>query len=136
MAMVPLLGVYLSTRPVMQLQAEAPAEVIDQSPNWNAKRRAQEEQLAQAYWRAAVIGLQGKYQFGNELPAEAPVEFQVEKKDLPAGSVKAYSEARARYWGKLRQAWVQPQSWVKLYEWNTDWAARLRHIWDQGSLHK
>jgi hypothetical protein len=134
--MVPLLGVYLSTRPVMQLQPEAPAEFIDQSPNWNAKRRAREEALAQAYWQVAVVGLQGKYPFGSELPAEPPSEFQVENKYVPPVSAKVFSEARARYWEKLRRSWVQRQSWVERHQWNTQWAAPLRHIWDQLRLRK
>jgi hypothetical protein len=134
--MVPLLGVYLSARPVMRLQPEAPAEFIDQSPNWSAKRRAREEEVAQAYWQVAVVGLQERYPFGSELPAEPPTEFQVENKYVPPGSAKAFSEARERYWEKLRRSWVQRQSWVERHEWNTQWAARLRHIWEQLRLPK
>jgi ABC-type cobalt transport system substrate-binding protein len=134
--MVPFLCVYLSTGPVMQLQPEAPAEFIDQSPNWSAKRRAREEEFAQAYWRVAVVGLQERYPFGSELPAEPPTEFQVENKYVPPGSAKAFSETRARYWEKLRRSWVQRQFWVERHEWNTQWAAPLRHIWAQLRLPK
>ena len=120
----------------MQLQPEAPAEFIEQSPNWNAKRRAREEEMAQAYWRIAVVSLQGRYPFGSELPAEPPTEFQVEKKYAAIGGAKAFSEARARYWENLRRNWVQRESWVERREWNTQWAARLWHIWDQLFLRK
>jgi hypothetical protein len=120
----------------MQLQPEAPAEFIDQSPNWSAKRRAREEEFAQAYWRVAVVGLQERYPFGSELPAEPPTEFQVENKYVPPGSAKAFSETRARYWEKLRRSWVQRQFWVERHEWNTQWAAPLRHIWAQLRLPK
>jgi len=120
----------------MRLQPEAPAEFIDQSPNWSAKRRAREEEVAQAYWQVAVVGLQERYPFGSELPAEPPTEFQVENKYVPPGSAKAFSEARERYWEKLRRSWVQRQSWVERHEWNTQWAARLRHIWEQLRLPK
>jgi hypothetical protein len=120
----------------MQLQPEAPAEFIEQSPKWSAKRRAREEEVAQAYWRIAVVGLQERFPFGSELPAEPPAEFQVDKKYVPPGGAKAFSETRARYWEKVRSSWVQRESWVERHEWNTQWAARLRHIWDQLYLRK
>jgi hypothetical protein len=126
-----LLGVYLWTAPVMQLQPEAPAEFIDQSPGWSAKRRVREAEMAQAYWRVATVSLQEKYPFGSELPAEPPTEFQIDKKYVPAGGAKASSEIRAHYWERLRRCWVQPQSWVERHKGNTRWAARLWQIWDQ-----
>jgi hypothetical protein len=129
--MVSFSGVYLSRDLVMQLQPEAPAEFIEQSPNWSAKRRAREEEVAQAYWRVAVVSLQERYPFGSELPAEPPTEFQVDKKYVATGGAKAFSETRALYWENLRRSWVQRQSWVERHEWNTQWAARLGHIWDQ-----
>ena len=128
--MVPLLSVYLPKAHVMQLQPEAPAEFIDQSPYWSAERRAREEEVAQAYWRAAVVGLQERYPFGSELPAEPPTEFQVENEYIAPGGAKAFFETRARYWENLRRSWVQPQFWVERPERNTQWAARLRQIWD------
>jgi hypothetical protein len=133
---VPLLGVYLSTRPVMRLQPEAPAEFIDQSPNWSAKRRAREEAVAQAYWQVAVESLQTKYPFGSELPADPPTEFQIENKSVPPVSAKAFAETRARYWEKLRRIWVERQSWVEHLGWNTQWTDGLRHLWDHLRLHK
>ena len=134
--MVPLLGVYLSRGTVMQLQPEAPAEFIEQSANWSGKRRAQEEEVAQEYWRVAVVSLQERYPFGSELPAEPPTEFQVENKYVAPGGAKAFSETRALYWENLRRSWVQPQSWVERQEWNTQWAGRLRHIWGRLFLPK
>jgi hypothetical protein len=131
-----LLGVYLSTAPVMQLRAEAPAEFIDQSPNWSAKRRVREAELAQAYWKVAVVSLQGKYPFGSELPADPPTEFQVDNKYASTDGAKAFSEARAHYWEKLRQSWVQRQYWVDRYEGNTGWADRVWQIWDRLHLSK
>jgi ABC-type cobalt transport system substrate-binding protein len=133
---VPVLGVYLSRGAVMQLQPEAPAEFIEQSPNWNAKRRAREEEVAQAYWQVAVVSLQQKYPFGSGLPADPPPEFQIDNKYVAPGGAKAFSETRAIYWENLRRSWVQPQSWVERHEWNTQWAARLRHIWDQSNSPK
>jgi hypothetical protein len=134
--MVSFSGVYLSRDLVMQLQPEAPAEFIEQSPNWNAKRRAREEEVAQAYWQVAVVSLQEKYPFGSELPVDPPPEFQIDNKYVAPGGAKAFSETRALYWENLRRSWVQPQSWVERHEWNTQWAARLRHIWDQSNSPK
>ena len=133
--MVPLLGVYLSTRPVMQLQPEAPAEFIDQGLNWSAKRRAREEQVGQAYWQVAVTSLQESYPFGSELPVEPPAEFQIDNKNVAPGSAKALAETRARYWEKLRQSWLEPQSWVEHREWNMHWTGRLRQIWHRLLSH-
>ena len=133
---VPVLGVYLSRGAVMQLQPEAPAEFIEQSPNWNDKRRAHEEEVAQAYWQVAVVNLQEKYPFGSELPVDPPPEFQIDQKYIAPGSAKAFSETRAVYWENLRRSWVQPQSWVERHEWNTQWAARLRHILGQSNSPK
>ena len=115
----------------MQLQPEAPAEFIEQNPNWNAKRRAREAEVAQAYWRSAVVGLQEKYPFGSALPAEPPTEFQVENKNVQTGGAKALSETRSRYWQKLRRIWAQREFWLERHEWNTQWAASPRRIWDQ-----
>jgi len=133
---VALLGVYFSRVTVMHLQPEIPAGFIEQNPSWSAKRRAREEEVAQAYWRIAVVGLQERYPFGSELPAEPPTAFQVDKKYAATGGAKAFSETRARYWENLRISWAQRESWVERREWNTQWAARLRHIWDQLSLRK
>ena len=64
------------------------------------------------------------------------MEFQIETKYIPAGSAKAFSEARAHYWEKLRRSWVQRESWVERDDGNMQWMDRLRHIWDQLHSHK
>jgi hypothetical protein len=120
----------------MQLRPEAPAEFIDQSPNWSAKRRVREQEVAQAYWRVAAEALQERYPFGSELPAAPPAEFQIEKKYVPTGSAKAFAETRAHYWEKLRRSWVERESWVERHEARTKWAARLWQIWEQLHLGK
>ena len=120
----------------MQLRPEAPADFIDQNPNWNAKRRAREEEVAKAYWRVAAAALQEKYPFGSELPAEPPTEFQIEKKYVPTGGAKALAETRAHYWEKLRRSWGERQFWVEGHEGKTKWAVRLWQIWDQWHLGK
>jgi len=115
----------------MQLQSDAPSEFVDQNPTWNAKRREREGEVAQAYWRAAVVGLQAEYPFGSELPADPPTEFQVDNKYAPPGGAKALAETRAHYWDKLRASWVQRTFWVESQEADTQWGARFRHTWER-----
>ena len=128
---VSVLAVYLWTIPVMQLQAQPPAEFIDESPNWGPIRRGREQEVAQAYWQAAVANLQEKYPFGSELPTKPPSEFDAGTMSLPAGGEKALSETRDHYWQKLRRIWVQRDSWVETSEWDAQWASRLKHLWGQ-----
>jgi len=131
---VPPLGVYLSSPPPpvqMHLQAEAPADFADQRPYWGARHRAGVEETAKAYWRAGVASLQGKYQYGSELPADPPADFQVDKKYAPPGGAKALAETRAHYWEKFRTSWGQRQFWVESRTGNEPWAARLRRVWEK-----
>jgi hypothetical protein len=126
-----LLAVSGSTHPVMQLQTEAPVQFIDQNPTWNAKRRAKEEEMAQAFWRTAVMDLQERYPFGSQLPSDPPDEFQVDIKYAPTGGAKALAESRALYWEKLRATWGQREVWVESQEPDTTLGARFRHIWEE-----
>ena len=119
-----LVGIYASRLSVIRLQAEPPAGFIEERPDWSAKRRAREEQLARAYWERAVRDVQAKYKFGTNLPDEPPAEFTVEEKGLSGSSPKVDPGARARYWVKLRQFWVLPETWEKSSRWNTDWIRR------------
>jgi len=131
-----LLGISLWTGPTMQLKADAPAEFIDESPDWGATRRVREQEVAQAYWRVAVASLQERYPFGSELPPEPPGEFQVSKRYAPLGGAKEFSETRDHYWQKLRKTWMERDSWVESPDWDEPWTARLRRIWDQLHLSK
>jgi len=127
--MLPLLGVYLSIRTVMRLQADPPSDFIDQFASLNLKRRVPEVVIAQAYWQVAEASLQEKYPFGSQLPADPPNEFQVDSKYIPPKGAKPFSESRTRYWDKLRKIWVQRECWEEHHEWNTQWLTRLRGIW-------
>jgi len=128
---VPVLAVYLWPTPVMQLQAQPPAEFIDETPNWSPSRRDREQEVARAYWQAAVTNLQEKYPFGSDLPAQPPSEFDAGKNYLPAGGAKALAETRDHYWQKLRKVWVQRDSWQETTDWDAQWASRLKHLWGQ-----
>ena len=131
-----LSAIYLWTVPTMQLKAEAPAEFIDQGPGFGTTRRVREQEVAQAYWRVAVVSLQEKYPFGSELPPEPPSEFQVSKRYAPLGGAKELSETRDRYWQKLRKTWAERDSWIESPEWDEPWTAHLKRIWDQLHLSK
>ena len=115
----------------MQLKADAPAEFIDQSPDWGAARRVREQEVGQAYWRVAVASLQERYPFGSELPPQPPSEFQVSKRYAELSSAKEFYETRNRYWQKLRKTWMQRDSWVESPDSDESWTAHLRRIWDQ-----
>jgi hypothetical protein len=126
-----VLGLSLSTtHAVIQLQNDPPTEFIDDNPSYNAKRRAREEEVAQAFWRTAVMDLQERYPFGSQLPFDPPEEFQVDKKYAPTGGAKALADMRSFYWDKLRDMWGQRRFWVESQEADSGFAARLRHIWD------
>jgi len=112
---------YLSIRPVTRLRVNPPVAFFEQLPEWGDNRRVKEEQLARVYWELAVREVQGKYRFGMNLPEEPPAEFKVEEPSVPGKGSKVDPVARARYWGKLRRVWVQPEAWERSSEWNTDW---------------
>jgi Txe/YoeB family toxin of Txe-Axe toxin-antitoxin module/acyl-CoA-binding protein len=122
-----LLAVSLSTHTVMQLRNDAPAEFVDDNPTWNAKRRSREQEVAQAYWRAAAVTLEAKYPYGSDLPAEPPDDFQVDNTYAPAGGAKALADLRQHYWDKTREAWHQHAFWVEIQEPDTTWSARFHH---------
>ncbi|MGD0129755.1 MAG: pilus assembly protein N-terminal domain-containing protein [Terriglobia bacterium] len=128
---VPVLAVYLWPATVMQLQAQPPAEFIDESPNWSPARRLREHEMARAYWQVAVTNLQGKYPFGSELPTEPPSEFDAANNYLPSGGAKTPSETRDHYWQKLRKIWAQRDSWEETSDRDAQWASRLKHILGQ-----
>jgi len=131
---VPPLGVYLSTpSPPVQwhLQSEMPPDFADQSPYWSAKRRAKEEETAQAYWRAAAFSLQRRLTFGTVLPPNPLPEFQVDVQYAPTGGEGAVTEARARYWEKLRAYWGQRRFWVAIQPAPETSGERLKRLWEQ-----
>jgi general secretion pathway protein A len=120
--------IFLSVRPERQLRSAPPVAFFEESPEWNAKRRATEERLAMAYWGSAVRQIQQKYQFRTKLPDDPPPEFNAEGVALPSAALKDDSASRARYWRKLRQVWGLPQIWEKSYGWSTDWLDSIRKI--------
>jgi hypothetical protein len=115
----------------MHLQSEMPPDYADQSPYWSAKRRAKEEETAQAYWRAAASSLQMRYTFGTVLPPDPLPEFQVDVQYAPTEGERAVTETRARYWEKLRAYWGQRRFWVASQPVKETLGERLRRFWEQ-----
>jgi hypothetical protein len=126
-----LLAVSLSTHTVMQLRNDVPTEFADDDPTWNVKRRDQEREVAQAYWRVAAATLQAKYPFGSDLPANPPADFQVDSSYAPPGGAKAVADLRVHYWDSIRAAWHQHSFWVEMQEPDTTWSARFHHTWEK-----
>jgi PilZ domain len=115
-----LIFAYASTKPVLQLQSNPPAEFVD--PGVNPNQQEAEGQLARAYWNATVHNIQQTYKFQTILPDKPPSEFQVQPQDVTEISSSQYLDAsRTRYWQRLRKIWDNPQIWQSSYEWNTDW---------------
>lgn len=128
------LFVYLSTPSVMRLKVDPPAQFFDTRPEWSAERQEKEEWLAWAYWRRAGAYVQWRYEFGEKLPVDPPLEFRIEEKELPSsGFADAAAASRVRYWRKLRQVWNQPQTWDRTYQWDTQWVEGSL-VWLRGAL--
>ena len=116
------LFIYLSTPSVMRLRVDPPAQFFDTGPERSAERQEREEWLAWAYWRRAVGYVQWRYEFGEKLPVEPPLEFKIEHEDLPSSSyANAAAASRSRYWRRFREVWNRPEGWERSYEWNTSW---------------
>jgi hypothetical protein len=94
---------------VMQLQGDPPASFVNMNSSWDTKRRAQELQLAQAYWMVAINDLQHKYAFNAPLPPDPPPEFKIAQSNL-----KDDEPTRERYWAEMRTVWSSPDDWQKV----------------------
>jgi len=95
-----------SPAPKPQLRADPPAAFMDNHPGWSAKRRASEDEVARAYWQAAIQNVQDKYNFGTPLPEQPPREFKIDAPSPPNSP-----DERAHYWEKLREVWGTPEAW-------------------------
>jgi hypothetical protein len=115
-----LAGIHASRPAGMRLRAEPPAGFFEERPEWSAKQRAREEQLARAYWALALQDVQATYSFGMKLPDDPPAEFKVEEKSASGSGLKVDPVMRTRYWEKLRRVWVMPKAWEKSPGWSKD----------------
>lgn len=112
---------YLSYRPVRRLRPDPPKGYIEMRREWDSKRRAAEERVARAYWKAAMEKVQPKYPFGAALPDSPPPEFTIEDKGFPSGGFETAPATRSRYWKETREAWVLRETWEESYRWSLVW---------------
>ncbi len=119
----PVLMFALCFRPVMRLVTQKPASFAEERAEWDATRLASEEREARAYWQVAVNIIQWQYPFGTNLPDFPVPEFKLDERLFPHTSLEAGAATRTRYWAKLQEAWIHPQSWKKTYVWNPSWLA-------------
>jgi hypothetical protein len=112
----------------MELVSTPPPEFLQPSPEWDARRREIEAQVARAYWECALVTLQWRYSYGVRLPETPPDEFQVESR-VPAAAVKLARQSRQFYWDRLRKAWDLPQSWRQVRVWDFEWFDKPLEFW-------
>jgi hypothetical protein len=78
---------------------------------------------AHRYWDAAVQVIQWRYDRTSVLPPQAPREFS------PADG-KTDSQARAAYWAKLRQEWLNSDNWHKTITFDITWMLHdMQSVW-------
>jgi hypothetical protein len=119
LAVPTVLFAYASSRPVARLRPEMPASFVDPRRHANARQRAQEKRVAQAYWDCAVTLMQWQYTYGSPLPNEPPDDFQVDTAD--AISWQAPPDSRLRYWRRLQKLWNSTDAWTTWREWSMRW---------------
>lgn len=118
-AILILLFVYYSMRPVKRLRAEPPPSFYNYSLTWSKEQRQQERRLALAYWQVAVQRIQTRYSPQRALPPEPPPSFRIG--NAASNQQKDMIASRIHYWFKLREVWRQRDAWRVSYEWNTGW---------------
>lgn len=105
--------IFQSIRPVMHLRSDPPPSVVGARLNDNPPHYQSQLQTARACWAYAIDSVQNLYPYGSSLPKGPP-------KSARSRSLRptALSEL---CWPRLRDAWTQPDSWKRSYEWSTDW---------------
>lgn len=105
--------VFESIQPVMRLRPDPPPSVVGANPNPGESSHESRMRTARACWDYAIASVQDVYPYGRNLPINPPPA-------LKSKSGKA-SATSTLCWPRLRNAWGRPESWVRSYEWSTDW---------------
>ena len=105
--------VFESIQPVMRLRPDPPPSVVGAGLNPNEASHESQMRTARACWDYAIASVQDVYPYGRDLPGNPPSGSKGK-----SGKASAISEL---CWPRLRNAWGQPESWVRSYEWSTDW---------------
>jgi hypothetical protein len=102
-----------SIHPVMRLRPDPPPSVVGAGLNPAGASHESQMRTARVCWDYAIASVQDSYPYGGTLPRNPPSA-------LKGKSGKA-SATSALCWPRLRNAWTRPESWVRTYEWSTDW---------------
>ena len=105
--------VFESIQPVMRLRPDPPPTVVGASLKPGEAYSESQMRTARVCWDFAIASVQDVYPYGRDLPRNPPAAFQSK-----SGKASAVSEL---CWPRLRNAWNEPESWVRSYEWSTDW---------------
>jgi hypothetical protein len=123
------LFVFASTRPIERLRGDMPLNFVDSPPSALPKQRAAEERLARKYWFVTLTAVQWRYTYGSRLPDTPPQDFRVYG-DSPSAPLPL-PDSRLRYWHRLQQVWLFPESWTKSRQWSTQWVSDpVMHVGD------
>jgi hypothetical protein len=107
-----------SIRPVMRLRPTPPPSVVGNSLSHDGDQIASQQRMARGCWDYAITSLQNVYPYGSDLPRDPPP--RISHRNGTSSVVSALC------WPRLRVAWTQSESWVRSYEWSTDWATNPR----------
>ncbi len=108
-----------SVTPVMRLNSTPPPDFVAVRATAKGPNTAE----AQRYWDAAVQVIQWRYDRTGALPPQAPREFG------PTDG-KTDDAARAAYWAKLRQEWLDADNWHKTITFDLTWMLHdLESVW-------
>jgi hypothetical protein len=105
--------IFESVQPVMRLRPDPPPSVIGTILNPAGASQESQMRTARTCWDYAVASVQDVYPYGKDLPRNPPSWFNG-KSGKPSGTTEVC-------WPRLRNAWVQRESWVRSYEWSIDW---------------
>jgi hypothetical protein len=115
--------VYNSIRLVMRLRPDPPPAVVGARLNPGEAAYRSQERMARACWDYAIESVQKDYPYGQGLPNNPPPGS-----NNRTGKPSAISTL---CWPRLRLVWTRRESWVRSYEWDTDWITDPR-----GSLQR
>ena len=81
--------------------------------------------------------IQWKYSRASTLPPQAPAEFKLADRSGNPDKLEDQA-ARAAYWAKLREEWLQPENWHTSYGVDLSWPVRNAMIFIAGdqAIHR
>lgn len=114
-----ILFIFGSYRPHSNLQLAMPAAFGQPHAPWTPANHRTADDLALAYWSSAVTLTTNNYNRGDTLPQVPPPQYSVDGNKF--GAEANSPRVRDFYWSKLQEAWTNPASWERHYEWDVHW---------------